>query len=208
MLNLSVSQRDEVIRQVEDSIEAKRSLQRHADTLILIAGQIAEAFRNGNKVLFFGNGGSAADAQHLAAELSGRFRMDRDPLPALALTVNASALTAIGNDYGFEHVFARQARGLVKTGDVVIGISTSGDSPNVILGIEEAKRQGAVTVALIGQGGRLGDIADHVLSIPSRDTARIQEAHITAGHIISGMVEKDLFGNGVADEAAESRTSW
>ncbi len=190
-----MTQRDEIVSQIEDSVKATKSLEKNAETLLTIAGQLVEAFRRGNKVLFFGNGGSAADAQHLAAELSGRFKIDRDPLPALALTVNTSTLTAIANDYGYEHVFARQVKGLVKPGDVVIGISTSGNSPNVLLGIEEAKRRGAVTVAFGGKKGKLMRLADYVLSVDSPDTPRIQEAHITAGHIISGLVEKGLFGN-------------
>jgi len=162
---------------------------------VAMADLLVDAFRKGNKVLLFGNGGSAADAQHIACELAGKFYLDRAPLPAIALTTNTSSLTAIANDYSYEEVFVRQVKGLVKQGDVVIGISTSGNSPNVLRGIEEAKRLGATTIALIGRGGRLKKSADYVLSVPSDDTPRIQEAHITAGHIICYLVEQALFGN-------------
>jgi D-sedoheptulose 7-phosphate isomerase len=136
----------------------------------------------------------SADAQHIAGELAGKFYLDRDPLPAIALTTNTSSLTAIANDYGYDQVFARQLRGLVNKGDIVIGISTSGSSPNVTIAMEEAKRHGAIIIAFTGQGGKLKEIAEYVLSIPSTDTPRIQEAHITAGHIIAYLVEEALFG--------------
>ena len=183
-----------ITRQVEESIALKRTLIAQSGMLLQIANEITQAFRRGNKVLLFGNGGSAADAQHIAGELAGKFYLNRDPLPAIALTTNTSSLTAIANDYGYEWIFARQLRGLVTKGDIVIGISTSGSSPNVIRGIEEAKRCEAITIALTGQGGKLREIAKYVLSIPSTDTPRIQEAHITAGHIIAYLVEKALFG--------------
>jgi len=184
----------EIIRQVEDSIELSRYLQREVRTLIKIADLLVDAFRRGNKVLLFGNGGSAADAQHIACELAGKFCLHRAPLPAISLTTNTSILTAVGNDYSFEEIFARQVKGLVKEGDVVIAISTSGSSPNVLRGINEAKQLGATTVAFTGQAGRLKDLADYTLSVPSKDTPRIQEAHITAGHIICYLVEQALFG--------------
>lgn len=152
------------------------------DTETTIAREIAEAFRTGNKALLFGNGGSAADAQHIACELITKGH------PAIALTTDSSVLTAIANDYGFEEVFSRQLRALVKPGDIAIGISTSGNSPNVIAGIREAKRHGAMTVAFTGQGGKLS--ADFTLAIPSNNTHRIQEAHITAGHSICDLVEE------------------
>ncbi len=186
----------EVLRQIEDSLSLKRHLQKETKNLIAIAGALTTAFQNGNKVLLFGNGGSAADAQHIAAELAGRFYRNRPSLPAIALTTNTSSLTAIANDYGYENVFSRQLQGVIKRGDVVIGISTSGSSPNVISGLEEAKRQGAITIAFSGEGGKISQIADYVLSIPSKDTPRIQEAHITAGHIICYLVEESLFGEG------------
>jgi D-sedoheptulose 7-phosphate isomerase len=187
---------DMVVKQIEESTRLKESLQAEAKTLVAIADQLVQALRRGNKVLLFGNGGSAADAQHIACELSGRFSRDREPLPAIALTTNTSSLTAIANDYGYEAVFARQLRGLVKKGDIVIGISTSGSSANVLLAIEEANRRGAVTVALTGQGGTLKELAHYVLSVSSTSTPRIQEAHITIGHIICHLVEEELFGQG------------
>lgn len=183
-----------VINQIEASISLKNHLKAQVKNLLEISDCLIQALRSGNKVLLFGNGGSAADAQHIAAELVGKFYRNREPLPAIALTTNTSSLTAIANDYDYKEVFARQLKGLVKAGDVVIGISTSGNSPNVLLAMEEAKRHGAVTVALTGKEGKLNNMADFVLAIPSRDTPRIQEAHITAGHIICYLVEEALFG--------------
>jgi len=182
--------------QIEESIRLKEYLATRVEVLMSMANELARGFRSGNKVLLFGNGGSAADAQHIASELAGRFYRDREPLPAIALTTNTSSLTAIANDYNYETVFVRQLQGLVKKGDVVIGISTSGNSPNVLLAIEEAKHCGAVTIAFTGKGGKLKELVDHALSIPSEDTPRIQEAHITAGHIICYLVEEILFGGG------------
>ena len=153
------------------------------------------ALAGGNKVLLFGNGGSAADAQHIAAELVGRYKRERRALPAIALTVNTSSLTAIGNDCGFEHVFARQLEAMGAAGDVAVGISTSGNSPNVLRGIEVAKAGSLLTVALTGRtGGSLGKIVDYCIQVPSDDTARIQEAHILVGHILCEYVEQTLFG--------------
>ena len=189
-----MSLESEIIRQVEESIKLNRYLQRQAKTLVKIADLLVDAFQRGNKVLLFGNGGSAADAQHIAAELAGKFYLERPPLPAISLTTNTSILTAIGNDYDYEEVFARQVKGLVKDGDIVIGISTSGNSPNVLRGIGEAKQFGATTVAFTGQAGKLKESADYTLSVPSKDTPRIQEAHITAGHIICYLVEQALYG--------------
>jgi len=186
---------DEIIKQLEDNIALQRYLQEQAEILTTIAELLIQAFQKGNKVFLFGNGGSAADAQHIACELSGKFYLNRNPLPAIALTTNTSSLTAIGNDYGYEEVFARQVKGLVREGDIVIGISTSGNSPNVLRGTEQAKQMGAITIALTGQGGKLKELTDFVLSVPSNDTPRIQEAHITAGHIICYLVENALFGN-------------
>ena len=180
--------------QIEESIRLNKYLATEVEILMSIADKLVRGFRRGNKVLLFGNGGSAADAQHIASELAGRFYRDREPLPAIALTTNTSSLTAIANDYGYETVFVRQLQGLVKKGDVVIGISTSGNSSNVLLAIEEAKRRSAVTIAFTGKGGKLRELADYTLSIPSEDTPRIQEAHITAGHIICYLVEEELFG--------------
>lgn len=183
-----------VIDQLADSAGLKEQLKSSAQTIVAVAECVIQALKNGNKVLLFGNGGSAADAQHIAAELSGKYMRERAPLPAIALTTNTSSLTAIANDYGYDSVFARQLRSLVIKGDVVIGISTSGDSPNVILALQEAKRGGAITIALCGQSGKLNKSADHVLAVPSTDTPRIQEAHITIGHIICYLIEEELFG--------------
>lgn len=183
-----------VIEQLTDSAGLKGQLKSSAEAIVAIAECIIQALKRGNKVLLFGNGGSAADAQHIAAELSGKYMRDRSPLPAIALTTNTSALTAIANDYGYDSVFARQLRALVIKGDVVIGISTSGDSSNVIKALQEAKRCGAITVTLCGHGGKLNKLADHVLAVPSTDTPRIQEAHITIGHIICYLIEEELFG--------------
>lgn len=166
------------------------------ELLIKIADEIVRAFKNGKKVLLFGNGGSAADAQHIAAELAGKFKMNRKSLPALALTVNPSAVTAISNDYGYEYVFSRQLEGLTVPGDIVIGISTSGKSRNVINGIGQAMAMKAITVVFTGKNGLLAYEPIYSLKIPSSDTARIQEAHIIAGHLICEIVEKRMFGEG------------
>jgi D-sedoheptulose 7-phosphate isomerase len=152
------------------------------------------AFKKGNKILFCGNGGSAADAQHLAAELSGRFYFDREPLPAEALHVNTSFMTAVANDYSYDKVYARLVRASGKPGDILFGLSTSGNSPNVILAFEEAAKKDMVTVSLTGiSGGKLKPISDHNLSVPSDDTPRIQEAHILIGHLICEHIENKLF---------------
>jgi D-sedoheptulose 7-phosphate isomerase len=180
--------------QLQHNIELIKYLQSEAKLLMAIAGELTRAFSHGNKALLFGNGGSAADAQHIAAELTGKLYLDRRPLPALALTVNTSSLTAIANDYGYDRVFVRQLQSLMNSGDVVIGISTSGNSPNVVLAMEEARRGGAITVAFTGRCGQIKDIADYALCVPSGDTPRIQEAHITAGHVICYLVEASLLG--------------
>lgn len=189
-----MNQESVIIKQIEESASLKQGLKAQVEIMLTIAEELARAFRRGNKVLLFGNGGSAADAQHIAAELEGKFYKEREPLPAIALTTNVSSLTAIANDYGYEMVFAKGVKALAKKGDIVIGISTSGESPSVLQGMEEANRIGAITVAFTGQGGKLRELANYVLSIPSSDTPRIQEAHITAGHIICYLVEEALFG--------------
>ena len=189
-----MSMEEAIRQQIEHNISLMRALQSQADMLASIAKLWVEAIKGGGKIILFGNGGSAADAQHIAAELVGKFYLNREPLPAIALTTNTSVLTALGNDLGYESVFARQVRGLTKPGDVVVGLSTSGNSPNVLLAVEEAKRLGAVTVALTGATGKLKEKTDYVLSLPSTDPARLQEAHITAGHIICYLVERALFG--------------
>jgi len=193
-----------VVRQIEDSIALKRALIDQTDVILKVADRITQALRSGNKVILFGNGGSAADAQHIASELAGKLYIDREPLAAISLTTNTSSLTAIANDYEYREVFARQLKALAKDGDVAIGISTSGDSPNVIAAIEEAKRCGVVTMAFVGQGGKLKEIAEYVLSVPSTDTPRIQEAHILAGHIICYLVEEALFGENLPSSTSRS----
>ena len=159
------------------------------------AVRAAEALAAGHKLVFFGNGGSAADAQHLAAELVVRLHADRPGLPALALTVNTSVLTAAANDYGFEQIFSRQIESLVERGDILVAISTSGKSPNIVRGVEAGARRGALRVALTGEtGGALADKVDLLLNVPSRDAQRIQEAHITIGHIVCSLIEEIRFG--------------
>jgi D-sedoheptulose 7-phosphate isomerase len=187
------SKRANVLQQIQESSALSGALADQASIIIIIADEMVRAFKNGNKVLLFGNGGSAADAEHIACELSGKFTLYREPLPAIALTTNTSSLTAIANDFGYEEVFARQLRGLVAKGDVVIGLSTSGESPNVVRAIEEGNSRGAVTIAFTGTRGTLGETAQYVLSIPSTNTPRIQEAHMVAGHIICCLVERSLF---------------
>jgi D-sedoheptulose 7-phosphate isomerase len=166
---------------------------RYPEQVAAIVAAMVDAFRSGKKVLWCGNGGSAADAQHLAAEFSGRFLRDRGGLPSEALSVNTSALTAIGNDFGYENVFARQVEAFVQPGDVVVGITTSGKSPNVVRALEEANKRGATTVAFTGNGGGpLAEIADLVLLGPDGYSAIVQEVHITLGHIICDLVEQEL----------------
>lgn len=166
---------------------------RYAAQVEAIVAAMVRAFAAGRKVLWFGNGGSAADAQHLAAEFSGRFLRDRGGLPSEALSVNTSALTAIANDFGYEHVFARQMESFALPGDVVVGITTSGSSRNIVLALEEGKRRGAVTVAFTGNGGgRVAEIADLALVGPDGYSAIVQEVHITMGHIICDLVEQAL----------------
>lgn len=162
--------------------------------IVEAASLIAECLRSGGKLLFFGNGGSAADAQHLAAEFVGRFIMERHALPAMALTTNSSILTAVGNDYGFEQIFARQIAALGRPNDVAIGISTSGNSPNVIVAMKEARKRNLKTIGLAGKdGGDLAHCVDLPITIAAENTARIQECHIAIGHLFCELVEKELF---------------
>lgn len=169
------------------------ALQEQSDVVVAVATRMIEALRSGGTVLFCGNGGSAADSQHLAAELMGRFARDRAPMSALALTVDTSALTAIGNDYGYDEVFARQLRGIGRPGDVLIGLSTSGNSANVVAALEAARERGIVTIGLTGAGGgKMRTLCDICLCVPSNSTARIQEMHIAVGHMICQIVEDAL----------------
>jgi len=166
------------------------------ETIQKITDQIIICYKNGGKVLLCGNGGSAADAQHLAAELSGRFYFDREPLYAEALHVNSSYVTAVANDYGYDEIFARLVKAMGKKGDILIGLSTSGNSANIIQALDTANSLNMVTVGFTGEsGGKIADKCSYLLNIPSNDTPRIQEAHIMIGHIICEMVEEKLFKN-------------
>jgi len=165
-----------------------------AASILAISDRIAKTFRDGGKLMLAGNGGSAADAQHIAAEFLSRFGFDRNPLPAIALTTDTSVLTAIGNDYGYDQVFERQVRGLGRKNDVFIGITTSGRSPNVIAALKAAREIGVVTIGFRGTGGgAMKSLCDLMLIAPSGETALIQQIHITAAHAICGIVERDLF---------------
>jgi D-sedoheptulose 7-phosphate isomerase len=182
---------------------SREALQRaEADTELAqaiadISKRTAQSLRGGGKLMLAGNGGSAADAQHIAAELLSRFKLDRNPLSAIALTTDTSVLTAIGNDYGYELVFERQVRGLGRKGDVFIGITTSGRSPNITAALLAARERGVVTVGFTGTGGiALKPLCDLLLVAPSDETAIIQQIHITAAHAICGLIEKELFGAG------------
>jgi D-sedoheptulose 7-phosphate isomerase len=165
-----------------------------AAAIVAAAGAIAAALKQGHVILTFGNGGSAADAQHFAAEMVGRYERDRQAWPAIALTTDTSALTAVGNDYGFDRVFARQIEALGREGDVAIGISTSGNSPNVLRGLETAAARGLVTIALTGRGGTAGRIAAHHIAVQEERTSRVQEVHATVLHVICELVEQELNG--------------
>ncbi len=182
---------------IQQSILVKQNILVNADLLLSIQAVVTEivlAFRAGNRIYFCGNGGSAADAQHLAAEFSGRFYKDRVALPAEALHCNTSYLTAVANDYGYEHVYARLIEGIGQPGDVLIGLSTSGNSINIIEAFRKAKRNGMITVGFTGEsGGNMKEDSDFLINIPSTDTPRIQESHIMVGHIICEMVETQYF---------------
>ena len=184
---------------IQASIDTKQKLLADPtliETIEKVTTLIAQAFTNGNKVLFCGNGGSAADAQHLAAEFSGRFYTDRDPLPSEALHCNSSYMTAVANDYGYDVVYSRIIKGTGKPGDVLVSLSTSGNSVNIINAIEVAKKVGMITVGLTGEtGGKMRTMCDHLVNVPSSDTPRIQESHIMVGHIICQLVEQELFKN-------------
>lgn len=181
---------DSIVQQLRRASDNFRKLESEAPTISAAASLIIDALRNGNKILFCGNGGSAADSQHLAAELMGRYLKDRKPLPALALTVDTSALTAIANDYGYEDVFARQLRGIGITGDVLVALSTSGNSPSILKAASTAREMGIKIVALTGgNGGKLATAADITINAPADMTNNIQEMHITIGHMLCGFVE-------------------
>ncbi|MDG7044891.1 MAG: D-sedoheptulose 7-phosphate isomerase [Nitrososphaerota archaeon] len=186
-----------VAEAVKESAEVKLKVAEDGkllEKIVKVAGAIVESLKKGGKLVIFGNGGSAADAQHIACELTGRYLKERDSLPAIALTTNTSCLTAIANDYSYDLVFSRQVQGLVTERDTVIGISTSGMSKNVVLGLKAARDKGAFTVAFTGaSGGEVCVHADECIKVPSKSTPRIQEVHITIGHIICQLVEESMF---------------
>lgn len=186
------------VRSIENSIKIKENLLRDKDSLYLIeevAKEIIKAFKKDKKVLLCGNGGSAADAQHIAAELSGKFYLDRKPLFAEALHANTSFLTAVANDYSYSEVFKRAVESCGKRGDILIGISTSGKSENIIKAIRVANQRGMITIGLTGKdGGKLASLCNYLIKVSSNDTPRIQESHILIGHIICEIVEKKIFG--------------
>src|SRR4051812_3820166 len=186
----------EQIRSImQASIDVKHKILENPDLVAkieLVTTVIAAAFASGHKVLFCGNGGSAADAQHLAAEFSGRFYSDRDPLPSEALHCNSSYITAVANDYGYDVVYSRIVKGSGKPGDVLVGLSTSGNSVNIIKALEQARELGMINVGLTGEtGGKMSAICDYLINVPSKDTPRIQESHIMVGHIICQLVEQE-----------------
>jgi len=186
---------ESIVREaIRASIETKQQLSRDClEDIVNMARTIEGALRKGRKVVFFGNGGSAADAQHISAELVGKFKKMRPPLRASALTTNTSVLTAIGNDFGFDEIFSRQVRSILEADDVAVGISTSGRSANVIKGVQEARRVGAKTIALTGSGGgQLATLCDQKVIVPSSDTQRIQECHIMIGHIVCELIDETL----------------
>ena len=185
----------EIISILNENIKIKENIKDLAPLIKKISEEIVNAYKNKKKVVLFGNGGSAADAQHIAAEFVGKFYKDRESLPSLAFHTNTSVVTAIANDYGYEYIFERQVSSFVEGGDIAIGISTSGNSLNVINGLIKAKELGAITIGFTGlKENKIETIVDFSLKIPSNDTPRIQEAHITVGHIICYLVEKELFG--------------
>ena len=187
--------------QIKKSYETKQALYENDDLInkiVEVAQKCVDLYRTDKKTMLAGNGGSAADAQHIAAELVGRYGFDRPSIPSLALTTDTSNLTAIGNDYGYDYVFSRQLEGMGQDGDIFIGISTSGNSVNIIKAFESAKKKNIFTVALTGRdGGEMAKTADIALIVPSNDTPRIQESHILIGHIICDIIEKEIFADGV-----------
>ena len=190
--------------QIKKSYETKQIVYNDDELLNkieLVAKQCVALYKGNNKTILAGNGGSAADAQHIAAELVGRYGFDRPSLPSLALTTDTSALTAIGNDYGYDYVFSRQLESMGQEGDLFIGISTSGNSANIIKAFQSAKSKKITTVALVGRdGGEMAKIADISLVVPSESTPRIQEAHILIGHILCDIIEKEIFANGISSK--------
>ncbi len=199
---------DEVFgKAIREHLEVVQQLLDQQPVLERIARAMASTIRSGHKTLFCGNGGSAADSQHLAAEIVGRFRRERPGLPSIALTTDSSILTSIANDYGYESVFSRQVEALGNPGDLLVGISTSGNSPNVVAALQTARSQGLVTVGFSGAtGGMMAEFADHLFSVASRETARIQEVHILAGHMLCDWIELDWVSRSEAAEIAIAAT--
>ncbi|MDE2215662.1 MAG: D-sedoheptulose 7-phosphate isomerase [Planctomycetota bacterium] len=187
---------DEIAIQLQESIDTKKALlSTNLDVIREVADIIVRAFKNNHRLYLIGNGGSAADAQHIAGELIGRFKMNRHPLPALALTTDTSIITALANDFGYDTCFARQVEALAVSGDVLLAFSTSGNSKGILNAVQIAKNLGAVTIGFTGKdGGLLKNAVDICLKIPSNNTPRIQECHITVGHIVCSIVERELFG--------------
>lgn len=184
----------QIMRLLETSLSVKKDMVTQClDAIVNITNAIESALCNNRKVLLFGNGGSAADAQHLAAEFVNRFRINRQPLAAIALTTDTSVITSIANDFGYNLIFEKQVHALGVAGDIAVGISTSGNSENVIKGLLAARAQGLITVGFTGKKGQMEPICDHLIWLDSNDTPRIQEGHITIGHIICELVEKNLF---------------
>ncbi len=189
--------KEKITHSISDSILTKQKILESKDlnnNILSVAECMIKAFKSGNRVWFCGNGGSAGDAQHIAAELSGRYYFDRPPLPAEAMHVNSSYLTAVANDYGYQEVYARYIEAVGKKGDVLVGISTSGNSENILRAYEKAQRKGVTIVSMTGiTGGKMKNYSDYLLNVPSEDTPRIQESHIMLGHILCEIIEASLF---------------
>ena len=192
-----MSNQSVLAKNIKEAIEVKQKVMSDSammEAIAKLAETMSDAYNKGNKVLFCGNGGSAADAQHLAAELSGRYYYDRPPLNSEALHVNTSYLTAVGNDYSFEMIYARMLEAIAHKGDILIAMSTSGNSPNVVKAVEQAKEMGMYTVGMAGaSGGKMNDLCDVMIKVPSTDTPRIQEVHMLIGHTLCELVEKAIF---------------
>jgi len=191
-----VKTEDRITELFADSIRTKEQfVSQYASLIREVSDLIVSSFRKGNKLLLMGNGGSSSDASHIAGEFVNRFLKDRPPLPAIALNTDMAVITSIGNDYGFNLIFSRQVETLAKEGDIVIAISTSGNSPNVIAAVETARKMGNTTIGLTGgSGGKLASLVDYAFIVPSKATPRIQEVHITLGHVICQVVEEAMFG--------------
>jgi len=189
-----------VKNQIKKSYEVKKNILENKglfNKIIRVGEVLINVYKNGNKLLIAGNGGSAADAQHIAGELVSKFYFDRPALPAIALTTDTSIITAIGNDYGYEYLFSRQIEANGVKGDVFLGISTSGNSKNIIEGLKTAKEKGLITIGLTGEsGGKMKNLCDYCICVPSNETPRIQEAHILIGHILCSVIEEAIFGKG------------